>query len=183
MKKVVIVIILIGAAVAAAISFFGLKTVPAPHQTGEKDFKTLQLELREKYPEVPQLSSDELAAWFQEGKSFVSLDVRSPEEFRVSHIRGAIRLSSSTAPDQFFAETDKDKIFVLYSAVGIRALDYAEKLIQAGFSGVYHLEGGIFQWAREGRPIYRDNEKTDKVHPHNEAEGRYLPKEIRAEIE
>ena len=44
----------------------------------------------------------------------------------------------------------------------------------AGFEHVYNLEGGIFQWANEGRALYRAGEPAEKVHPYNRTWGRLL---------
>jgi len=38
---------------------------------------------------------------------------------------------------------------------------------QAGFSRVYNLEGSIFQWANEGRPVCKDDRPTMLVHPND----------------
>ena len=45
-----------------------------------------------------------------------------------------------------------------------------------------NMEGSIFKWANEGRPVYRDGERVEKVHPYNETWGRLLDKARRASV-
>jgi 3-mercaptopyruvate sulfurtransferase SseA len=53
-------------------------------------------------------------------------------------------------------------------------------LEQAGIADVYNLEGGLFQWANEGRPIVRGSEQVHEVHPFNRIWGLLLRKDLRA---
>lgn len=44
---------------------------------------------------------------------------------------------------------------------------------QSGFSNVYNLDGSIFAWANEGRPVYRGDKQVDEVHPYNQSGGTF----------
>jgi hypothetical protein len=56
----------------------------------------------------------------------------------------------------------------------------AERLQKAGFTNVMNLEGSIFQWANEGRPVYRDAAEVQQVHPYDGIWGKLLDKDLRA---
>ena len=46
---------------------------------------------------------------------------------------------------------------------------------------VYNLEGSLFKWANEGRPMVDSNgQPVTKVHPYNAVFGKFLNKELRA---
>jgi rhodanese-related sulfurtransferase len=93
------------------------------------------------------------------------IDVRSPEEFAVSHLRGAINRRKALQIVQAVEER-KSARTVLCCAVGFRSSRLAQILSGRGVAGVMNLEGSMFQWANEGRPIYRDEIPVREVHPY-----------------
>ena len=42
------------------------------------------------------------------------------------------------------------------------------------YTNVRNLDGSIFQWANEGRPLVRGNQRVQDVHPYDENWGRLL---------
>ena len=61
-----------------------------------------------------------------------------------------------------------------------RSSRLAERLRQAGCTNVFNLDGSIFQWANEGRPLERDGRPVNEVHPYNKTFGQLLRPEHRA---
>ena len=53
-------------------------------------------------------------------------------------------------------------------------LALAEKLRARGIENVFNLEGSLFQWANEGRPLYRGEERVYQAHPYDEEWGQLL---------
>jgi rhodanese-related sulfurtransferase len=103
----------------------------------------------------------------------VLLDARTQSEFDISHLAGASRVdpdSDELDPAPVLGET----LVVVYCSVGYRSAAVARRLDAAGFRHVYNLEGGIFQWANEGRAVYRGGKRVEEVHPYNRAWGRLL---------
>ena len=41
-----------------------------------------------------------------------------------------------------------------------------------------NLEGSIFRWAGEGRPVYRDGVRVEQVHPYDDRWGALLPRTL-----
>jgi rhodanese-related sulfurtransferase len=139
--------------------------------------------LRERYPDVATIETDELALWLEDGERPAPLlfDARSPEEFAVSHLSGARDASSTSETLSALAETPRDRPLVVYCSVGIRSAELAEELAERGFSDVRNLRGGIFAWANAGRPVVRGEERVDVVHPFDASWGRLLAPELRAD--
>ncbi|MEF8866821.1 MAG: rhodanese-like domain-containing protein, partial [Salinibacter sp.] len=65
--------------------------------------------------------------------------------------------------------------------VGYRSAGVVQALQRQGFSQVYNLEGSIFRWANEGRPVVRDGEQVSAVHPYDATWGRLLTDSLRAD--
>ena len=69
-----------------------------------------------------------------------------------------------------------------YCSVGYRSGAFAQTLQEAGYSRVENLEGSIFKWANEGRPVFQDGRRVEKVHPYNDAWGKLLDPSRRADV-
>ncbi len=138
--------------------------------------------VRRKFPRVPQLPTAALAAWLadQSRPQPQLLDVREPDEFAVSHLRGALRVRPDAPASEVLARIDPARPVVVYCSVGYRSSQLAQRLIEAGGKDVRNLEGSIFAWANEGRPLENDGRPTKTVHPYNGIFGRLLKPEYRA---
>ncbi len=126
-------------------------------------------DIRDKYPDVKQLRTDELHSWLTGSKngSIILIDARGMKEFRVSHITGARNIPYNTDPLKHLTDIKPDSPIVVYCSVGYRSSILARKLQNMGFTKVYNLEGSIFKWANEGRPLVQDKVTVHKVHPYN----------------
>ena len=130
-------------------------------------------EIRREFPDVPRISTSDLAARLADAKEKpLLLDVRTKAEFDVSHLAGARRVEPGTDPKTI--SLPKDKAIVTYCSVGYRSAAFAKKLRDAGFTRVENLEGSIFRWANENRPLVNEGGPTDKVHPYNGVWGMLL---------
>jgi rhodanese-related sulfurtransferase len=133
-----------------------------------------------RFPSVDWVDRNTLAEWMAEGEESAPLllDVRTPEEFAVSHLRGAVRVDPDRS-DLEFLRVPKKSVVVVYCSVGYRSAAFAEALEEAGVERVYNLRGGIFAWANEGRPLVRNGAPANAVHPYDAIWGRLLRKELR----
>lgn len=78
------------------------------------------------------------------------IDVRTPEEFSVEHLKNAV--NSNWNGDSFVADAgkyDKSKPIFVYCKAGGRSSEAAEKLKELGFQEIYNLDGGIMKWTGE----------------------------------
>ncbi len=161
--------------ILAALALLGLRNV---------DWFLLKKSLRHKFAKVEWISTGELADWLTNTQrpAPVLLDVRTPEEWDVSHLPGARRIEPGAPADKAAASLPKETAIVTYCAVGYRSGELAERLRAAGFTNVRNLEGSIFQWANERRPLVRENTAVSQVHPYNSFWGRLLEDEVRAPL-
>jgi rhodanese-related sulfurtransferase len=145
-------------------------------------WQSIREAIRKKFPTVKQLSTDELARWLSDTNRPPPLlvDTRSRDEFAVSHLQQARHLDSIKSVRE--AARSNARPVVIYCSVGYRSSAFAEKLQRAGFSNVFNLEGSIFAWANEGKPVYRGQQKLDpaKVHLFDKKWSALLKPELRA---
>ena len=159
-------------------------------------FNLLKRLIRLKFPSVQPVTTIEFAQWLENAAmpDLLILDTRSEAEYAVSHLQAAkhlkainfdaILLQSRFASASAYANAiaPETKI-VVYCSIGYRSAKAAQQLQQAGFFNVFNLEGGIFQWANEQRPIFKDGISTQCVHPYNNAWGKLLKADHRDHAE
>ena len=137
-------------------------------------------DIRNKYPDVKQLQTDELHSWLSNSGigSIILIDARAKKEFQISHISGAKNIPyNSKDPLKYLTSIKLDNPLVVYCSVGYRSSILARKLRTLGFKEVHNLEGSIFKWANEGRPLVQGQATVHKVHPYNSRWGSLLKKE------
>jgi len=141
---------------------------------------SVQKLIHKKFPTVRELSTVALGEWLaaQNREPPLLLDARAPAEFAVSHLAGAE--SAPTAADalRLLDGRDPARPIVVYCAVGYRSAAMAERLQAAGFTRVQNLAGSIFQWANEGRPVYRAGRPVRQVHPYDAKWGVLLDRNL-----
>ena len=143
--------------------------------------ETLKL-IRARFPAVAHISTDTLQSWLSEspkGENLLLFDVREPQEYAVSHLPGARPVPSRDEALKALQNVSPNLRIVLYCSVGYRSSDLAGFLMKRGFTKVYNLEGSIFAWANEERPVYRGKERVRVVHPYDNNWGRLLKKSLR----
>lgn len=132
-------------------------------------------EVREDFPNVPQMTTQHLAGLLESDAARVLLlDARSEAEYEVGQLRGAARTETLAAALDALFGFDGWPTVVVYCSVGHRSSDLAERLLARGVANVFNLEGSIFRWANEGRPVYRGARRVHEVHPYDEEWGRLL---------
>lgn len=141
----------------------------------------LKQSIRTQFSQVQHLSTTELANWLNNPASTqpILLDTRTSEEYAVSHLPNARWLDPST---QEFAGLDLPLAtpIVTYCSVGYRSARITDRLQSAGYTHVINLEGSIFQWANEQKPIYREGQQVKQVHPYNALWGQLLDSDLHA---
>ena len=133
-----------------------------------------------KWPAVTHFAAGDVARLMAEKKAVV-FDVRTPEEFAVSHLDGAVRVDPAVDTAAFLkshSETVKGKTAVFYCSVGVRSSKLtarvADGLQAAGAAASGELKGGIFAWAGDARPLVDGKGPTDKVHGYDSSWGKLV---------
>lgn len=132
--------------------------------------KTLQ---RYNKGSVPYISAENVNG----NEDLVLLDTRKKVEFEVSHLPNAAWVGYRSFKLENIQEAypDKKTPIVVYCSVGVRSEDIGEKLLEAGYTEVKNLYGGIFEWKNQGYPVHTmEGEQTEQVHAYNRRWGRLL---------
>ncbi len=126
------------------------------------------------HQQLNHITADQLLAL--KAEETVVFDVRESEEFAVSHINGAIQIPPDVDAAEFtedYADLLNGKTAVFYCSVGRRSSDLLARLESslrnAGAKSSANLEGGIFNWVNQEKPL-----SGNKVHPYNAYWGRLI---------
>lgn len=114
-------------------------------------------------------------------KDVFILDVRTPNEYNYSHIKGAklIPLRNVPAHDPVTWSNDtllpnrmnelpknKHKTIVVYCYSGKRGGEASDMIAKAGYKRVYNVIGGLPALVKEGYPVVMDSTKWGANYPH-----------------
>lgn len=86
--------------------------------------------------------------WIETDQALL-VDVRETSEFDKEHIPGAMLLPLSAFDPELFPSVPGKKV-VLHCAVGKRSETAGKMLLNEGYEGVIHMEGGLEEWKRAG---------------------------------
>lgn len=91
-----------------------------------------------------------------EDRGTIVVDMRNHYEFEVGHFENAVEIPSDTFREQLPMAADmlnenSDKNIIMYCTGGIRCEKASAYLLHRGFKNVFHLEGGIINYANEVR--------------------------------
>ena len=137
-------------------------------------------EIRETFPDVPHLTTSQLANKLDRGEPILLLDARAAEEFQVSHINRAVRATTVRTALNAIQADSRQPTVVVYCSVGYRSSRLVSRLKARGVENVFNLEGSLFQWANEGRPLARGDQPATRVHPYDDEWGELLKESVRA---
>lgn len=127
---------------------------------------------------VPYISAEEV---LNSKDTIIILDARELKEFEVSHLKNANHIGYDNFEiDKVRNSISKNKTIVVYCSVGIRSETIAEKLKKDGYTNIYNLYGGIFEWKNKDFTVFNKQEKkTDSIHTFSKMWGAYLKKGIK----
>jgi UPF0176 protein len=97
----------------------------------------------------------------------IVVDMRNHYEYEVGHFQNAIEIPSDTFRQQLpmavnLLEEKKDKNIIMYCTGGIRCEKASAYMLHNGFKNVYHLEGGIIQYANKVKEEHLPNKFLGK---------------------
>lgn len=106
------------------------------------------MERKGKYVNAAQMNE------LMQDKNTIIVDMRNHYEYEVGHFVNAIEVSSDTFREQLPLAADmlkdkKDKNIIMYCTGGIRCEKASAYMLHNGFNNVFHLEGGIINYAKE----------------------------------
>lgn len=103
------------------------------------------------------ISAAEAALMIEENKNnpdLVILDVRTPREYSDGHIEGALNIDvMSESFNGLAGKLDTGKTYLIHCRSGKRSAKAAALMKVLGFRDIYHIEGGIIAWEKQGLPV------------------------------
>ncbi len=120
----------------------------------------------------------------QEGT--VVIDMRNHYEYEVGHFENALEIPSDTFREQLpmavdMMKADKDKNIIMYCTGGIRCEKASAYMLHQGFKNVFHLEGGIINYARQVKENGLDSKFIGKNFVFDERLGERITSDIIAQ--
>ena len=113
----------------------------------------------QEFPQVTDITVEELQQLQQQDQELVLVDVRSPAERAVSFIPGAI----STEEFERNLAQYKQKTIVAYCTIGYRSGKYAQMMEQYGVT-ILNLEGSLLAWSHIQGQLINTQGVTNQVH-------------------
>jgi len=161
-----------------------LTIIATMSSAGDKVKMTPLGELHQKimtdYPSMSHISRTELEKQLT-SDAFLILDIRPAKEYNVSHIAGALQVDPDISSESFrtrYGKAVKNKRLIVYCSVGHRSSDLGERLqntaLNAGAVSVQNMEGGLFGWHNDNRPLVNASGSTSGIHPYNAFWGRLI---------
>ena len=97
----------------------------------------------------------------------IIVDMRNHYEYEIGHFENAIEIPSDTFREQLPVSADmlkdkKDKNIIMYCTGGIRCEKASAYMLHRGFKNVFHLEGGIINYANTVKEKGLGNKFTGK---------------------
>ena len=100
---------------------------------------------------VRAITVDEVKARLDAGDDLLILDVREPQEWRISLIDGTLRIPKGEILHHL-DELPRDRDIVVHCKTGIRSAEAIRTLQGQGYTRLYNMAGGINAWARKIDP-------------------------------
>ncbi|XP_078080728.1 tRNA uridine(34) hydroxylase-like [Mustelus asterias] len=155
--------------------------------------------IRHRFPTVENVSADTVEQWLKEKRErLLLLDVRSPGEYQISHLQGAVRVDPETTDMDHLVknlglEGSQDQTVICYCTAGYHGSEMAQKIHSFSTRGqgpegpgplnVYNLEGGLAKWANESKALVDSEDRpTSLIHPYNREWAELVRPEFRAPI-
>jgi rhodanese-related sulfurtransferase len=158
-------------------AMLGLSCFPLPAQRGEftaEEFNQMATQMASDM--ITTISIDDMLAL----KDPVLLDAREPKEYKVSHLGNADLIGYDNFDlGRVIDNYDVNDTIIVYCSVGYRSGKIGEQLQRAGYRHVYNLDGGLFRWVNQGKPIVNQEDlPTSTVHGFNKKWSKWLYKRV-----
>ena len=109
---------------------------------------SFSMENKGKYVNAAQMNA------LLEKEDTIVIDMRNHYEYEVGHFINALEIPSDTFREQLpmaaeMMKENKDKNIIMYCTGGIRCEKASAYMLHEGFKNVFHLEGGIINYANQ----------------------------------
>ena len=130
--------------------------------------------LRRQFPDTPTINTIETEEILENNENILILDVRKAEEYNVSKISSAQNLNfkcSDTELKEILTNFNNETQIINYCSLGYRSAIMTNRIremvendssISIDKDKVFNLEGSIFKWANENRPLIDPDGQTTR---------------------
>jgi len=113
----------------------------------------------------------------------IVIDMRNHYEYEVGHFEKALEIPSDTFREQLPMAVDmmkgnEDKNIIMYCTGGIRCEKASAYMLHKGFKNVFHLEGGIINYARQVKENQLETKFTGKNFVFDERLGERITEDV-----
>lgn len=128
---------------------------------------------------VDAISMNELL----QDENTIVIDMRNHYEYEVGHFVKAIEIPSDTFRDQLpmavnMMKGNEDKNIIMYCTGGIRCEKASAYMLHKGFKNVFHLEGGIINYAKQIKEKELDSKFIGKNFVFDERLGERITEDV-----
>jgi len=123
-----------------------LATVAAKHNITDMDEVLSFIEEAEQIDKRIQATAVEVSAALKSANPPKLIDVRTPAEWDLAHIPGAVMVTEDMSYE--IMKSPKDTPYVFYCHTGQRSMDAASYFAGHGFTNVKSMTGGIEAWSQ-----------------------------------
>ena len=92
-------------------------------------------------------------------ETVIVLDVRTPEEYAMGHIEGALNINIAEAEFSVrVSKLDREKTYIVHCSANVkngRSAKSLEIMRSVGFDKLLNMEGGIIAWEQSAHPLVR----------------------------
>ena len=130
--------------------------------------------IRRQFPNTPNIDTNTALELTKENDNVLLLDVRRPDEFGISRIPGAKNVHFRCSDEELkeaLNETNENTKIVSYCSLGyrsaiitnrIREMSEKDSNVKVRTDNVFNLEGSIFKWANENKPLTDSANETTR---------------------
>jgi rhodanese-related sulfurtransferase len=106
--------------------------------------------------QLKQVTSKEAAQMLKSDKNLVIIDVRTAEEFKDGHIKGAINIDIRQ-PDAFVKidKLNRNAKYVVHCRTNHRSQIAVDHMVQSGFKTIVQIMDGFIGWSQNGLPVVK----------------------------
>ncbi|MFD1614388.1 rhodanese-like domain-containing protein [Gelatiniphilus marinus] len=91
------------------------------------------------------------------------IDIRTPKEFKTGHIENAQNIDFLSLDfSEEIKKLNKKQPVIIYCRSGRRSALSTTKFLDAGFTEIYDLQGGIIKWKKQGFKIQNHPKSSRK---------------------
>lgn len=100
------------------------------------------------------ITPTETSEFLKKENSPLVIDIRTPEEFKEGHIKGAKNIDFRAADfSQKIALLDRDKPYIIHCKSGGRSTTSLKFWQDLGFTKIHHLDAGFDGWKKAKLPV------------------------------